>query len=79
MVGRSGAACSLIATMRSAGTGHHLPTRRWWGLLASVGFACFLAYAWEFDNTGILYALIAGLVSSVAIVAGNLARRSLRL
>jgi hypothetical protein len=51
---------------------------RWWGLLASVGFACFLVYAWEFDNTGIFYALIAGFVSSVAIVAGNLARRRLR-
>jgi hypothetical protein len=51
---------------------------RWWGLFASVGFACFLAYAWEFDGEGIVYALIVGTVSSVAIIAGNLLRRRFR-
>jgi integral membrane sensor domain MASE1 len=50
---------------------------RWWGLFASVGFACFLAYALEFSGEGILYALIVGMVSSVAIT-GTLTRRRLR-
>jgi hypothetical protein len=36
----------------------------WWGLLASVGFACFLAYGWEFGSEGVAYATIAGLVAS---------------
>jgi hypothetical protein len=34
---------------------------RWWGLFASVGFACFLAYAWEFYSPAVAYAVIAGL------------------
>lgn len=51
---------------------------RWWGLLASVGFACFLAYAWEFGSEGRAYAAIAGLIASGAVVAGSLLRRALR-
>jgi hypothetical protein len=50
----------------------------WWGLLASVGVACFFAYAWEFQGEGLFYALIIGMVSSVAIVAGSLVRRRVR-
>jgi hypothetical protein len=26
---------------------------RWWGLLACIGFACFLAYAWELEGEGL--------------------------
>jgi hypothetical protein len=51
---------------------------RWWGLLASVGFACFLAYAWEFDELGLYYALLVGMVTSVAVIVGSLVRGSLR-
>lgn len=51
---------------------------RWWGLIAPVGFACFLAYAWEFYPPAVAYALIAGLVSSCGVVAGSLLRRALR-
>jgi hypothetical protein len=51
---------------------------RWWGLLASLGFACFLAYGWEFESEGVAYAIIAGLVASSAVVAGSLLRRGLR-
>jgi hypothetical protein len=43
---------------------------RWWGLLVSVGFVVFLAFAWEFDSTGVTYALIAGVLASVAVLAG---------
>jgi hypothetical protein len=50
---------------------------RWWGLLAPVGFACFLAYAWELDALGVTYAVIAGCLGSVAVVVGALARRAL--
>ena len=51
---------------------------RWLGLIAPVGFACFLAYAWEFYSPAVAYAVIAGLVSSCAVVAGSLLRRALR-
>jgi hypothetical protein len=51
---------------------------RWWGLLASAGFACFLAYAWEFDEVGLYYALLVGIVTSVAVIVGSLVRGSLR-
>ena len=37
---------------------------RWWGLIAPVGFACFLAYAWEFYSPAVAYAVIAGLTLS---------------
>jgi hypothetical protein len=50
----------------------------WWGLLASLGFACFLAYAWEFGSEGVAYATIAGLVVSSAVVVGSLLRRGSR-
>lgn len=43
---------------------------RWWGLLVSVGFAAFLAFGWEFDPAGVTYALIAGVLASVAVLAG---------
>lgn len=43
---------------------------RWWGLLVSVGFPAFLAFAWEFDPTGLIYALIAGGLASAAVLAG---------
>jgi hypothetical protein len=51
---------------------------KWWGLLASLGLACFLAYAWEFDGEGLCYALIVGIVSSVAVLFGSIVRASLR-
>jgi hypothetical protein len=51
---------------------------RWWGLLAAVGFACFLAYGLEFSSEGVFYAVIGGLVSCGAVVVGNLLRRKLR-
>jgi hypothetical protein len=46
-----------------------------WGLLGSVGFAFFLAYAWEFSSEGVAYATIAGVVASVAVIAGIAVRR----
>jgi hypothetical protein len=49
---------------------------RWWGLLASIGFACFLAYAWELDSLGVVYAAIAGAVASAGVIAGSLMRRT---
>ena len=51
---------------------------KFWGLLAAVGFACFLAYAWEFDPAGIAYAAIGGGTASGAVVVGSLLRRKLR-
>ncbi len=51
---------------------------RWWGLLASAGFACFLAYAWELEGEGLYYALIVGLVTSVGVAIGSLTRQSFR-
>jgi hypothetical protein len=51
---------------------------RWWGLLASAGFACFLAYAWKFDEVGLYYALLVGIVTSVAVIVGSLGRGWLR-
>jgi hypothetical protein len=48
---------------------------KWWGLLASVGFAFFLAYGWEFSSEGVTYATIAGVVASVAVIAGIAVRR----
>ena len=48
---------------------------RWWGLIAPVGFACFLAYAWEFYSPALAYAVIAGLISACGVVAGSLLRR----
>jgi hypothetical protein len=48
---------------------------RWWGLIAPVGFACFLAYAWEFYSPAVAYAVIAALISSGGVVAGSLVRR----
>ena len=51
---------------------------RWWGLIAAVVLACFLAYAWEFGSAGVAYAVIAGLVASGAVVAGSVMRRALR-
>ena len=51
---------------------------RWWGLIAPVGFACFLAYAWEFYSPAVAYAVIAALISSGGVVAGSLLRRALR-
>jgi hypothetical protein len=51
---------------------------RWWGLIASVGFACFLAYAWEFYSPAVALAVIFGLVVSGGVVAGALLRRRLR-
>jgi hypothetical protein len=51
---------------------------RWWGLIAPVGFACFLAYAWEFYSPAVAYAVIAGLISCCGVVAGSLLRRALR-
>jgi hypothetical protein len=50
---------------------------RWWGLIASMGFACFLAYAWELSAEGVPYAVIVGVVASCAVVAGSLLRRAL--
>jgi hypothetical protein len=47
-------------------------------LIAPVGFACFLAYGWEFYSTAIVYAVIVGLISSGGVVAGSLLRRALR-
>ena len=47
---------------------------RWWGLIAAVGFACFLAYAWEFYSPAVAYAVIAGLIASCGVVAGSLLR-----
>jgi hypothetical protein len=52
---------------------------RWWGLFASVGFACFLAYAWQLDPVGITYAAIGCAVASAAVVAGALLRRKVNL
>ena len=51
---------------------------RWWGLIAPVGFACFLAYAWEFNSPAAAYAVIAGLISCCGVVAGSLLRRAVR-
>jgi hypothetical protein len=51
---------------------------KWWGLLASIGFPCFLVYAWEFNSEGIAYAAIGGVAASGAVVAGRLLRRRLR-
>ena len=51
---------------------------RWWGLIAPVGFACFLAYAWEFYSPAVAYAVIAGLISLCGVVAGSLLRRASR-
>jgi hypothetical protein len=51
---------------------------RWWGLLAPVAFACFLAYAWEFTEEGIYFALIAGLLGCAAVTVGALIRRRFR-
>jgi hypothetical protein len=51
---------------------------RWWGLIAPVGFACFLAYAWELYSPAVAYAVIAGLISSCGVLAGSLLRRALR-
>jgi hypothetical protein len=51
---------------------------RWWGLIVPVGFACFLAYAWEFHSPAVAYAVIAGLISSCGVVAGSLLRQELR-
>ena len=48
---------------------------RWWGLVGSVGFAFFLAYAWEFGSEGVTYATIAGVVASLAVIAGVGVRR----
>jgi hypothetical protein len=50
---------------------------RWWGLIAALGFACFLAYGWELSAEGLTYALIAGFIASSAVVAGSLLRRRL--
>jgi hypothetical protein len=47
---------------------------KWWGLLASVGFACFLAYGWEFSSEGVAYPTIAGVLSCGAVVVGSLIR-----
>ena len=43
---------------------------RWWGLLASIGFAAFLAFGWEFGPVGLTYAPIAGVLASAAVLAG---------
>ena len=51
---------------------------RWWGLLGSVGFAFLLAYSWEFGSEGVAYAAIAGVVASLAVVAGIAVRRRVR-
>jgi hypothetical protein len=51
---------------------------KWWGLIAAVVLACFLAYAWEFGSEGVAYAVIAGLVASGAVVVGSVMRRALR-
>lgn len=51
---------------------------KWWGLLASVGFAVFLMYAWEFSAAGVTYASVGGLVASGAVVTGALLRRRLQ-
>ena len=51
---------------------------RWWGLLAPLGFACFLVYAWEFDPEGITYAVVGGLVACGAVIAGSLLRGRMR-
>ncbi len=51
---------------------------KWWGLIAPVGFACFLAYAWEVYSPALAYAVIAGLISACGVVAGSLLRRALR-
>jgi hypothetical protein len=51
---------------------------KWWGLIASVGFACFLAYSWEFYSPAVAYGVIAGLLSSCGVVVGSLMRRALR-
>jgi hypothetical protein len=48
---------------------------KWWGLLGSVGFAFFLAYGWEFSSEGVAYATIAGIVASLAVIAGIAVRR----
>lgn len=47
----------------------------WWGLIASVGLACFLAYAWELQGEGIAYAFIAGILVSAGVVTGIRLRR----
>ena len=51
---------------------------RWWGLITPLGFACFLAYAWEFYSPAVAYAVIAGLIASCGVVVGSLLRRALR-
>jgi hypothetical protein len=51
---------------------------RGWGLLAAAGFVCFLMYVWDYSPEGIFYALLAGMVASVAVVIGTLTRQCLR-
>ena len=48
---------------------------KWWGLVASLGFAVFLAYQWEFSSEGNTYAAIVGLIASGGVFAGTWLRR----
>jgi hypothetical protein len=47
----------------------------WWGLLAAVGFACYLVYATELNPLGIFWALVGGLAACGAVIGGSLLRR----